>query len=234
MKMKMTKEKMKMEILKRNTDELQRRFLVSNLAVIKRGEGDGETFLIAGTPIVYSREAVLYEDDEFRWSEIIEPGASTEALKKGEAYLLWNHDVAQPMASMQNGTLRASEALNGVNIEADAGGTRWGRDGTEAIKAGETKKMSFALYLDADGYSREYSRDPNTKKRLVKDTIKKFSRIVDFSPVTYPAYQDTSVSARGAVDIKADIEKREAAEKEADETRAKIDSLINEYEGKLE
>jgi len=151
-------------------------------------------FNISGTPIVYNRETILYENESFRWIEVIESGAARDALLRAEQVLLWNHDSSKPMASRKNNTLEAWQDNMGVHIKADAGGTVWGREGVEAIRSGLVNKMSFGFYLKEGGYSDE--RTVENGKRILKRTIKKFDRIVDFSPVTYPAYQDTAVSAR--------------------------------------
>ncbi|MDR0497346.1 MAG: HK97 family phage prohead protease [Treponema sp.] len=153
-------------------------------------------YKITGTPIVYNRETVLYDSETFRWVEKIESGAARDALFRAEQVLLWQHDTAKPMASRTNKTLTVREDIAGVHIEADAGGTVWGRDGVEAIRAGIVAKMSFGFYLKEDGYTEE--KFVENGKRVLKRTIKKFARIVDFSPVTYPAYSDTAVSARDA------------------------------------
>ena len=123
-------------------------------------------YRITGTPIVYNRVAVLIDNENFRWTEIIEPGAARDALRRAEQVLLWNHDTGKPMASRKNNTLSVREDSSGVHITADASGTAWGRDGVEAIRAGLVNKMSFGFFLKPDGYIDE--RGVENGKRTLK------------------------------------------------------------------
>ncbi len=209
-----------------NNNELQRRFLPCDPGTLEliRTEGDTESFKIRGTPIVYNRETVLYDGESFRWTEVIEPGAARDALLRAEQVLLWNHDSSQPMAARKNNTLFVREDANGVHIEADAANTVWGRNGVEAIRSGLVDKMSFGFYVKPDGYTEE--RSVENSKRIIKRIIKKFDRIVDFSPVTYAAYGDTSVSARDIESIQKEIEAEEATRSE---TKKKISDLLAEF-----
>jgi HK97 family phage prohead protease len=207
-------------------NELQRRFIDCDPGVLEevRAEGEEKSYKIKGTPVVYNRECVLYDTETFRWVETIETGAAREALLRAEQVLLWNHDRSKPMAARKNNTLTAREDTSGVHIEADAAGTVWGREGVEAIRSGLVDKMSFGFYVKEDGYTEE--RSVENGKRVLRRTIKKIDRIVDFSPVTYPAYQDTEVSAR---DVESAMKEFEAEEKTRGETKKKIDELLKEF-----
>ena len=211
-------------------DGINRRFITSeSLAPVftteEREADGGAKLVLKGTPIVYGRETVLYEDETFKWTETIEAGASREALLRAEQVLLWNHDSAKPLAARKNNTLTAREDSNGVHIEADVAASPWGDDAYRAIKAGLVDKMSFGFYIKDEGYTTE--RSVENGKRIYKRTIKKFDRIVDFSPVTYPAYEDTDISARDAAGLKAEIEAVEkAAREKLDAVNAETEAVI--------
>ena len=207
-------------------NDLQRRYLPCDSGIIEEirsSEGES-TYKIKGTPIVYGRETVIYDSEHFRWIETIEPGAAREALLRAEQVLLWNHDSSKPMAARKNNTLIVKEDNTGVHIEANASGTVWGREGVEAIRGGLIDKMSFGFFVKPEGYTEE--RSTENGKRILKRSIKKFDRIIDFSPVTYPAYQDTEVSARNAEEI---IKEMEIEENKRAETKKKINDLLAEY-----
>jgi len=211
-----------------NKEKLQRRFIAlegSDFTISKRSEGEDNKFQIKGTPIVYNRECVLYENQHFRLTEVIESGAAKDALLRAEQVLLWNHDSSKPMAARKNNTLTIREDLNGVYIEADVSGTVWGRDGYEAIDSGLVDKMSFGFYVNEDGYTEE--RFVENGKRCCRRSIKKLDRVIDFSPVTYPAYQDTDVQARDVEGIQKEFDTEDAQkEKQREEVQKKIsDSL---------
>jgi len=173
--------------------ELERRFVpLENIEL--RAASEGEEMIIEGRPVLYNRMTVLYADDEYELREVILPGAATEAMSAGEEVLLWNHASSMPMARRSNNTLEAIEDGLGVRIRADVSKTKWGRDGHEAIRNGVVDAMSFGFYLNGEGY--KWEREKKDGKVIDTRTISKFSRIVDYSPVTYPAYKDTDVAAR--------------------------------------
>lgn len=174
--------------------EPERRFLPVDTARLRAEAGDSGKMLIEGHPILYGVLTTLYRDDEYELREIIMPGAAAEALKAGEEVLLWNHDASQPMARRKNGTLEASEDASGVFMRADVARTVWGRNGYEAIKENTVDAMSFGFFLASDGY--KWEREKKDGRIIDTRTITRFSRIVDYSPVTYPAYKDTDVQAR--------------------------------------
>lgn len=160
--------------------ETRERRFVSLERVRAAVTNDGK-MMIEGYPIVYEQVAELWG---FR--EVISQGAARDAIAAGGEVVLWNHDDSQPMASREAGTLEVTEDSRGVRIRADVSRTKWGRDGYEAIRAGVVTKMSFAFTVDRDG--EQWNGD---LRRIVR-----FSAIHDYSPVTYPAYQGTEVSAR--------------------------------------
>ena len=170
----------------------ERRFLpIKEIEVREFKEGDDKKLEITGYPIVYNQRTVLWPG----FAEVILPGASTEALEKKEAQVYWNHDTSQPMAGFKNGTLEATEDDHGVHIRAEVSGSVWGRDGYEAIKNGLVDQMSFGfrVVVDGEGWTRETNPDGST---VEVRTISKFDAILDFSPVSNPAYPTTEVYAR--------------------------------------
>ena len=172
---------------KEDVHEPERRFLpIQNMET--REEEDGRLF-IEGYPIVYDVYAPLWW---FR--EIIRKGAATEALKTSDEMVLWDHESSQPMARRSNGSLEVKEDEKGIFIRADVSKSIWGRNGYEAIKNGIIDKMSFAFDVDLDGV--RWSVDEVEGVKIETREILQFSHIYDYSPVSYPAYKQTIVSAR--------------------------------------
>jgi HK97 family phage prohead protease len=172
---------------KEDVHEPERRFLpIQNMET--REEEDGRLF-IEGYPIVYNVYAPLWW---FR--EIIRKGAATEALKDSDEMVLWDHESSQPMARRSNGSLEVKEDEKGVFIRADVSKSIWGRNGYEAIKNGIIDKMSFAFDVDRDGV--RWSTDEVEGVKIETREILQFANIYDYSPVSYPAYKQTIVSAR--------------------------------------
>ena len=165
----------------------ERRYIPADRMETREAE-DGKVY-IEGYPIVYNEYANLWG---FR--EIIKPGAATEAIKKANEVVFWNHNSDKPMASRINGTLKVEEDEHGVNIRADIFGTVWGREGYESIRNGVTDKMSFAFYMGPDG--QKWRVDEVEGVKIETREIIEFEEIFDYSPVTYPAYEQTEVVAR--------------------------------------
>jgi HK97 family phage prohead protease len=186
------------------------------------GNSTDKRYNISGTPIVYNRMTTLFESNDYVVREIIEAGAAREALNVAEQVLLWNHNSSQPMAARKNNTLLVKEDEYGVHIEADVSGSVWGRNGHEAIRSSLVTGMSFAFFVPRDGYTTE--RTVVDRKEVITRKIHRFSRIVDFSPVTYPAYRDTDISARGADEILQEVEQEKRKS-----THDKIDILLTEF-----
>ncbi len=216
---------------------IERRYLsLDKLDVRAADESSENEMIIEGHPILYDVATILYSDDSYELREIILPGAATDALKAGEEVLLWNHDSSQPMARRANGTLQASEDDLGVKIKADVSKTIWGRNGYEAIKNGAVDSMSFGFYLSKE--DSEWKQITIGNKTIDIRTIKRFKRIVDYSPVTYPAYKDTDVAARSKdaallsrqLMSMSGIPNEVRVQSDCKETKDKIKELLKEAE----
>ena len=167
----------------------ERRYLPIADAEMRAEKTDDGKMTIEGYPIVYEKYANMWG-----WREIIRAGAATEALKRSDEVVLWNHESGQPMARKKNGTLEVREDKKGVFIRADVSGTVWGRDGYEAIESEVVDKMSFAFDIASGGDVWTWEEIDGVKIEVRE--ITEFGEIYDYSPVTYPAYEDTEVDAR--------------------------------------
>jgi HK97 family phage prohead protease len=150
-------------------------------------DGENGEMFIEGYPIVYEKYANLWG-----FKEIIRKGAAAEALKRSNELVLWDHESGQPMAAKKNGTLEVKEDEKGVSIKADVSKTIWGRNGFEAIKNGVIDKMSFAFTINHDNWTNIEADGVILDVREILE----FREIYDYSPVSYPAYEDTFVIAR--------------------------------------
>ena len=96
------------------------------------------------------------------------------------------------MARRGNGTLEAKEDDHGVHIRADVSKSVWGRNGHEAIKNKLINKMSFCFDVEQD----KWRSDEIEGVKIQTREIIQFAHIYDYSPVSYPAYKQTKVTAR--------------------------------------
>jgi HK97 family phage prohead protease/HK97 family phage major capsid protein len=108
-----------------------------------------------------------------------------EDVMEDDVRLLLNHDGA-PMARTTNGTLELSVDESGLKYRAALADTQDGRDMYKLIKRGDITQSSFAFTIG----EQEFSEDRSVRRVL------KVARLLDVSPVTYPAYPTTTVAAR--------------------------------------
>lgn len=126
------------------------------------------------------------EDLGFR--EIIMPGAFDRALEEShDVRALWNHNSDMVLARTKSGTLRLTVDERGLKIEADMPDTQAGRDALTLIRRGDVDQMSFAFRTLTD----EWRMEDGETIRELRDL-----ELLDVSPVAYPAYAETQVSAR--------------------------------------
>lgn len=142
----------------------------------------------ADEPMVLEGYAATFNDitDLGYFRERIASTAFDESLGDDVRYLL-NHD-GLPLARTTNGTLELSVDAEGLYTRATLSDTQAARDVYEAVKRGDISEMSFAFTV---------AEEEVDKKQNLR-TVTKVARLFDVSPVTYPAYPTTSVSARSA------------------------------------
>ena len=118
------------------------------------------------------------------FKEQIARGAFDDVLED-DVRLLLNHEGA-PMARTKNGTLELSVDEDGLKYRAALADTQDGRDLYKLIKRGDISQSSFAFTIS----EQDWSEDRSTR------TVVKMGKLLDVSPVTYPAYSTTTVAAR--------------------------------------
>ena len=149
---------------------------------------------ITGRPIVFGQKTDLGWYDE-----IIERGAlDTTDLK--DVRLLVNHNVDMiPLARSRNNTENSTMQLtaddNGLLIRADLD-TENNSDSKSlysAVGRGDVDGMSFMFTVDKDSWDDPDSEHPTRHIRSIR-------RVFEVSAVTFPAYSQTSIQARGLSD----------------------------------
>ena len=125
------------------------------------------------------------------WRERIAPGAFDTVIDAEDIYALWNHDPNFIIASTADKTLRLSQDGTGLLAEMDPMDTQTIRDlVVTPIRQGKVRKMSFAFDIPVGGD--EWVIEEGVDIRV----IRRVGRLYDVSPVTYPAYPGTDISAR--------------------------------------
>lgn len=153
-------------------------------------EADDGTVTLFGYAAVFGS---LSEPIAGMFRERIVASAFKRTLKEdGDVFALWQHDSSMPLARKSKGTLRMSEDTRGLSVEIDIPDTTYGRDAAEAVRSGLVDKMSFGFSVPAGGARMldERSEDGYPIRELMD------IELYEVSPVTFPAYPDTSLSAR--------------------------------------
>jgi HK97 family phage prohead protease len=157
---------------------------------------DDENKIVVGVPIVFDRSTVLYEFEGVQYREVIDKNA-LEGVDLSDVVLNIDH-MGKPAARTKNGTLKLEIRQDGLYMFADLSKNETGRELYEDIRNGFFDKMSFAFSIA----EKEYDKETRTM------TIKKIKRLYDVSAVTYPAYQETSISARSFFEAEAEKERQ--------------------------
>ena len=176
---------------------VERRRMNIELRVTRKDDGT--------LPKIEGYAAVFDSDSEdMGFIERIKPGAFKDALKISDARALWNHDPNYVLGRQSSGTLRLKEDKKGLWMSVDPPDTQLVRDMVlTPIERGDVKEQSFGFTIEADEW-----RDLDTDKP--KRNIVTVREIYDASPVTYAAYNNTSVALRSLAIAKAEAEEKPA------------------------
>jgi HK97 family phage prohead protease len=125
--------------------------------------------------------------------ESIKPGAFTRTLQEGDARALWQHDTSYVLGRRKSGTLELAEDEVGLRFRATPPDAQWARDALVSIRRGDVDQMSFGFRVPQDG-DRWWNVAGMTHRELLD------VELLDVSPVTFPAYPQTTVSVRAKVE----------------------------------
>lgn len=159
---------------------------------------DSDTGSIMGLAAVFYRAS--NKDTEFDLfgdgmvSERIMDTAFDRALAEGDDVVaLFNHDPNFVLGSTAAGTLELAKTKRGLAYEISPPDAQWARDLRETIRRGDINGSSFQFSVPDDSEHQEWI--PQKSGRMVREIIS-VGRLVDVSPVTFPAYKATKATAR--------------------------------------
>lgn len=191
---------------------------------IRAEQNEDEVGVITGRPIVYnSRTDLGYFD------EVIESGALIGTDLRDVRFLV-NHDMSKiPLARSRNNNANStmqltpnSEGLD-IRVNLDVKNNSEARNLYSAIERGDITGMSFMFSVDSEEWENLESDHPTRH-------IKRISNVVEVSAVTFPAYDQTSISVRNkeALDnakLALDSAKR-SLDSDLELAKAKVDLLF--------
>lgn len=179
---------------------------------------------IVGRPIVYDSKTDLGYFDE-----IIEKGALDKANLKDVRFLV-NHDTSMiPLArsrnNNENSTMQMTIDDEGmmIRVNLDTDNNSDARNLYSAIKRGDITGMSFMFDINSEEWENLDSDHPTRH-------IREIGTVFEVSAVTFPAYNETEISARD----KEALDSAKAALDSAKEKRSKLLDSNKEAELQLE
>lgn len=171
---------------------MNNKFISRNYEFEIRAEKDEKRGnIIIGRPIVYDSKT----DIGGFFAEVIERGALKKTNLEDVRFLV-NHDkskipLARSRKNTKNSTMQLTVDNDGmeIQVELDTENNTEARNLYSAIERGDITGMSFMFAIEDEEWE-DLDSDYPTRH------IKSISTVVEVSAVTFPAYQDTSISAR--------------------------------------
>jgi HK97 family phage prohead protease len=119
--------------------------------------------------------------------EVVGRGAFTKTVKEADVRAYVNHDPNLILGRTASGSLKLSLDDNGLHYEIMAGNRSYETDLMESIERGDVNQSSFAFsVVGPEGESWGYNADGFPQRTLNE------VRLYDVSPVSNPAYEDTT------------------------------------------
>lgn len=157
---------------------------------VRAKEDEEHGTYLEGQPIVYNSRT-----DLGLYDEIIEVGALKNTNLKDVRFLV-NHDFNMiPLARSRNNTKNSTMQMTvndegmSIRVNLDVEGNAKAKELYSAVKRGDISGMSFAFYIDQEEWEDLKTEHPTRR-------IKSISEIFEVSAVTFPAYEETNISAR--------------------------------------
>lgn len=138
--------------------------------------------VLVGHAAVFDREANL---PFFR--ELFRRGAFAASIEADDIRALWNHDPNFVLGRNTAGTLMLEEDEIGLAVKIFPPDTQWARDLLVSIRRGDISQMSVGFERLKEDWD-EFGPKP---LRIIQQV-----RLWDVSPVTFPAYKETSIAVR--------------------------------------
>lgn len=173
----------------KNIPNSERRFAVFGL---EKRESEGEKKVFRGYAAKFNADS----NDLGGFVERIAPGFFDGVLGD-DVRVLKNHNPDWILGRTVNGTARIGVDEVGLWYEYDDPETSYSEDLAKSIVRGDINQSSFAFTVMEDTWDK--------KDGKIIRTLLKAGGLYDVSPVTYPAYNDTSVSSRALSKLQSEL-----------------------------
>ena len=161
---------------------------------VRADQNDEHGHFLSGQPIVFDEKTNLGWHDE-----IIERGALDDTDLRDVRFLI-NHNtdmipLARSRNNNENSTMQMAVNDNGMSIRVDLDTENNAESKAlySAVERGDISGMSFMFTVDSDAWDDLESDHPTRR-------IRSIGKVFEVSAVTFPAYEATSIQARGLSD----------------------------------
>ena len=181
---------------------------------------------LTGQPIVYN------ERTDLGWyDEIIDDGALAGTDLRDVRFLINHNTDMIPLARSRNNNANSTMQMSVVpgagmtiRVDLDTENNAEAKSLYSAVNRGDISGMSFMFVVDSDIWEDLESEHPTRH-------IRSISKVFEVSAVTFPAYEATSINARGLSDAldsaKASLESAKA-ERRAIERKKQLIRILSE------
>ena len=175
---------------------IEKRAFAAGVVEVRAADEGKESRSIEGYAALYSEPTEIWPD----FWEQIEPGAFDEA-DLTDVRCLFNHGASAIVGRSKSGTLTLTLDDKGLKYRCDVANTTAGNDLLESVRRGDIDQSSFAFRVREAEWVENY----NDQEGVWLRKITKIEIVRDVSPVTYPAYEGTSVDARSLPDFPGEV-----------------------------
>lgn len=140
---------------------------------------------IVGYPAVFEQLSVPL----WGFREKVRRGAFSKTIREADVRALFNHDPNYVLGRNRSGTLQLEEDERGLMMMVKPPDASWAEDLMTSIKRKDIDQGSFVFR------TRKEEWDESDPKNIVRTLVE--VDLFDVSVVTYPAYPDTNIKARG-------------------------------------
>lgn len=185
-----------------NTLTIERRFIPLDAGAELRAEGDGALPRLSGLACPFGSLSVeLWRDWETGKPihERFAAGAFTEALSASPDVIVpRDHDPGRLLGRTSSGTASVFETARGLEYWVDPPDTEEGRSLVVLVRRKDVRGSSFAFIPATVDWTEEETR--------ILRTVRKVKALFDVSPVTNPAYpESTATMSRSADSVQAEL-----------------------------
>lgn len=170
---------------RKTNDQIERRSLTIGELRVSEGGEDGPP-QITGYAAIFDAQS----EDLGGFREVIRRGAFAKTIQEADIRALWNHAPEYPLGRNRAGTLDLEEDDRGLAFTLIPPDTQYARDLLVSMRRGDVNQMSFGFEAIQD----EWTEPPAGGGLPIRTLVE--VRLYDVSPVTFPAYPQTSAEVR--------------------------------------